>query len=149
MLHRRLAAKGFTLIEAMIALTIISMVAGLGLFASMQTYRASLMRSEISTIHSALLRARSQAMTSGTAHGLCVEEEAKAYELYAGAPDISIARFPMSPTATVSGMPDCTEGGIAFSPYAATTTGGRIVVAEGGATRTISVNYEGWIDAPN
>lgn len=140
---------GFTLVELLLALAIMAVITGFGLFAGMDMYRDSLIHSESDTLETALRRARSQSMSGrgGVAHGVCRDESRRVYELYAGAPDGSYAELPSSAAVFVSGVPACKDGGIAFSAYAGTSTGARIIVAEEGAERTITVNHEGWIDA--
>lgn len=72
---------GFTLIEALVVMGILSMLGGLGLFLNLDTYRSLMFRSERDTLISAILKARSQSMnnmcigtgcTDGKAHGVYV-----------------------------------------------------------------------------
>jgi len=133
--------RGFTLIEALIALSIIGMIAGLGLFAGMDAYRTSLIGSEADVIATALIRARSNAMADGTVHRLCLDPATDSYVLYT-----SGVRFPHAGSVSVAGMPSCEEGGIAFAGYSGASAGARISVSQGGIERMITVNGAGFID---
>jgi len=56
--------KGFTLIEIMVSIAILSLMVALGLFMSFEAYRGATRRSERETIVSMLERARSRAMAN-------------------------------------------------------------------------------------
>ncbi len=64
--------KGFTLIEILISVAILSIIIGLGLFISFDFYKSYSFRSEESTIVSILQKARSQSMNNinQTRHGV-------------------------------------------------------------------------------
>lgn len=79
--YKKSANGGFTLIEALVVMGILSMLGGLGLFLNLDTYRSLMFRSERDTLISAILKARSQSMnnmcigtgcTDGKAHGVYV-----------------------------------------------------------------------------
>lgn len=72
---------GFTLIEALVVMGILTMLGGLGLFMNLDTYHGFMFRSERDTMNSALSHARSQSMnnmclgaacTDGKAHGVYI-----------------------------------------------------------------------------
>lgn len=66
---------GFTLIEILVLMAIITTFAGMGLFFTLDAYRGSLFRSEVSIIVNLLQKARNQAMNnvSQTPHGVRFE----------------------------------------------------------------------------
>lgn len=84
--------RGFTFIELLIVIGIFVVIAGLGLFMSVNAFRGYLHRSERDIIVSILARARSEAMnnicvgplcTDGQMHGVCFN--APSYIIFQGA----------------------------------------------------------------
>lgn len=82
---------GFTLIEVLIVLGIFSVLGGIGVFASLDTYRGYAFRSERDTLVSLLAKARSESMSNiclgagcvgGKTHGVLVT--ADEYILFQG-----------------------------------------------------------------
>lgn len=149
-LNKRLAlslSKGFTLIEIVISMAILTIILGLGLFMSMDSYNAYLSRSERDTIVSLLQRARSHAMANSyqTSWGLCYI--APDYIIFRGtACTAGVATnevTPGNPVALITGLTSVSP--ILFSQLSGTTTGGTITVTEGSKVSTISINHEGTI----
>ena len=78
---QKTSQSGFTLVEALVVMGILSMLGGLGLFLNLDTYRSLMFRSERDTLISAILKARSQSMnnicigagcTDGKPHGVFI-----------------------------------------------------------------------------
>jgi len=145
--------EGFTLLEILIVIAIVSAVAVLGLFISMDVYRGFIHRSERDTIVSLLERARSHAMANiGEAPwGFCAVSGS--YVIFSGTTysastvETSIAT---SSASVVTGVPVCgpdPSGAIIFAqlsgkPVAAVTP---ITVQQTGGTATIIINDQGTI----
>jgi len=138
---------GFTLIEVMIVILIVTIVAGLGLFFGLDFYRTYAIDSERDTLVSALRRSRMRALdnVNGAPHGLKIG--AQNFILYTGnsyagrnpAFDESISR---SAAVNIAGLDDIVFGSLsATSSYSGTVT-----LSDGVRQRTININYEGGID---
>ena len=121
-------ARGFTLIEILVVVAIFTILASLGLFMTMDAYRATSSRSERDIVVSLLEQARSRAMNNyeGTTWGVCYL--APNYEIFSGN--------------------DCAAGSsrIIFSQLAGTTTAIDIPITQNGRTDIISINHEGTIN---
>lgn len=141
------ALKGFTLIEILVVVSILAILIGLGLFMSMDSYRAYLSRSEQGTVVSLLERARSRAMANvhQTVWGVCYI--APDYIIFrgtacaAGAP--ANETTPGNPSAVIAGL-DSTSP-VIFSQLAGTTTNATVSVTQQGRVSTIVINHEGTI----
>ncbi len=148
-------SRGFTLLEVMITIALMSVLLGLGLVLSMDVYRGTLYRSTRQTLISSLTTARGRSLSNlfQSTHGVCY-----------GAPDFIIFRgttysasspynetVPGNPAVTLTstgGFFSCGNGtGIVFSQLAATSSNtGTITVSESGhADETVSVNSLGTI----
>ena len=75
--RKRKNSAGFTLIEILVLTAIITTFAGMGLFFTLDAYRGSLFRSEVSIIVNLLQKARNQAMNNvgQTPHGVKFESD--------------------------------------------------------------------------
>ncbi len=139
--------KGFTLIEILVVIAILAMLIGLGLFMSMDSYRAYLSRSERDTVVSLLERARSRAMANSfqTTWGLCYI--APNYIIFRGSTCATGAATneatPGNPAASISGLSDTSP--VVFSQLAGTTTGAVVTIVEQSKVSTITINHEGTI----
>ena|SRR3989338_5185391 len=147
-------STGFTLLEVLIVIAIVSAIAALGLFISMDVYRGFLHRSERDTVVSLLERARSHAMANvgEESWGFC--KEGNNYVVFrgtsytAGAVEASVAAGDASQTQHI---PDCSGTGpdpiivfdqLSGKPLAAVT---QITVQQSGGTDTITINDQGTI----
>lgn len=75
------SARGFTLIEVIVALSIAALLIGLGLPAVWRMYEGSQYREAVRNIYTAANTARYRAVTSGVAQDLVVRLEPQAYAL--------------------------------------------------------------------
>ena len=144
------------MIEIIVVMSLFVIIAGLGLFVSMDTYRGFMFRSERDVVVSLLHKARSQALnnmcfgtcTGGKPHG--VHFAAGQYTIFQGytyaGRDVAVDEITVSQNlaATVSPLVD-----IVFSPLAATTTGATFTVTQGSNTSVITVGAEGQIQWTN
>lgn len=141
---------GFTLIEIVVALTILITILGLGLFVSLDVYRGYTYRSERATVLALLTRARSHAMANidQSPWGVCEDPGGGTYKLFRGegyaASALVDESVPVAPAGQVSGLPPCTSGaGIVFTELTGTTSPATITVQQTGGPQTITINDEG------
>ena len=145
----RHSRAGFTLIEMIIALAVLSLIMGLGLFYGMENFRGETFRSEVDTMVGVLQKARSRAMANIKQSQWGVH--------YAGSPDYTYTIFRGSDYAHATEK-EVVEGGraasispsplsdVVFTQLSGTTTGTfSAILHEGGRTNNIQVNYEGTI----
>jgi prepilin-type N-terminal cleavage/methylation domain-containing protein len=141
--------RGFTLIEVIVVIAILTIVMTLGLFMSLDVYRGYQYRSERGVLVALLERARSHAMANvgQSAWGLC--KEGDYYALFGGSaysPGAVEESIPASKAATVLGVPECSGGAVVFAALSGTTTPATITVEQGTApTATITLNDHGTI----
>lgn len=141
--------KGFTFIELLVVISIFSIMVTLGLFMSMETFRASIHRSEDSTIVSILQRARSRAMANiyQSPRSVCFDTTTKTYNILctgSTCPSGTEDAIPAGQTVTVTGVPVCGAGAIVFEQLKGNVaTPVTIIVSEPGRPdQTISINNE-------
>ena len=88
------ARMGFTLIEILVVVALLTIVSGLGLIVGMDSYRGYLFRTDRDTLVSLLERARGQAVnnmcigascTNGRPHGVFIDMAGSRYLLFQGA----------------------------------------------------------------
>jgi len=138
---------GFTLIEILIALSIMTAVMLLGVYLGLDALHASYSRSERDTLVSLLTQARSRSMANidESAWGVCVS--GSEYVVFEGsACDEGAATSestPLGPGASVSGIPQATP--VIFTAVSGTATPAAITVTQQGRTSAVSINYEGAI----
>lgn len=144
-LHR---ANGFTIIEILVAVAILTAIFGLGLFLSFDFYKSYAARAEKNVVISVLQKARSQAMDNinQTKHGVHFSESPLTYTLFEGSSYNPINPTNLAITAsygitvTSPALPldvifDQLSGEVASSPIT-------ITLSEG---TTITINDEGRI----
>jgi len=146
--------KGFTLVEIIIALGLMSIVVALGLFASFDLFRGSSLASERDVIVSILQRARSESLNNinQTRHGVHftgVKPNLK-YVLFECNPAPQCSSYtPSSADATTTssyGFSITTPADIIFAQLTGTSTDATITMADGRSTSTITINSEGRIN---
>lgn len=143
--------RGFTLVEILVSITIFTIVLGLGLFMTMDTYRAYISRSERDMVVSELQLARSRAMNNiyETNWGVCYD--GTNYIVFRGTytPGASTNEStPASASATLSSTGNafsCATGGIVFQQLTGQATVSTITVVQNGQSKQISTNNEGAI----
>jgi prepilin-type N-terminal cleavage/methylation domain-containing protein len=145
--HNRSSRGGFTLLEIMISVTILTIILGLGISVSVDAYQGYFFRSERTIIISMLERARSLSMNNinETLHGLCYDATTQSYILFEGSlcvPGAS-ANITMNANAgiAVSGL----SSGVIFTQLSGTTSSATITISSIGRTADISINHEGRI----
>ena len=140
------AKRGFTLIEILVVTAIFTVALGLGLFMSMDTYRAYNARSEAGTVISLLQKARSRAMANinQSPWGVCYISPD--YILFKGSNcTVGAANESIQASANVSITGLSAAAPVVFAELSGTTTGGVVVITQNGRTSTTTVNYEGTI----
>jgi len=146
--------NGFTLVETLVVLGVLTVVAALTLTLSMQSLNGYAVRSERDVVVSLLQKARSQSMTTihKVAWGVCLDTVTAQYILFRDeyvAGSSSNERTDASSGVVVHSVPNtflCDHGGLVFSLLAGTTSPVVLTVTQNGRSNTISINYEGTID---
>ncbi len=139
--------KGFTLIEILIAVAIMTGVMALGLFLGLDALRGSYSRSERDTVVSLLTEARSRSMANidESTWGVCVS--GANYVVFKGSVCDAVAATseltPIGSGATITGLASASP--VVFTALSGTTTAAAVVVSEPTRTENISINYEGTI----
>lgn len=148
-------ASGFTLIEVVVTISLMSILLALGLILSMDVYRGTTFRSTRQVLVSAITTARGRALTNlyQTTHGVCYL--APNFIIFRGTSysatspyNETIGGNPAVTLTSEGGFFTCGSGsGIVFSQLSATTSNtGVITVIESGHTNeTVSVNSLGTI----
>lgn len=136
-------AKGFTLVEIVITIALVSIILGLGLFASQELYRRQGLSHEVDALAVLLIRARDYSLTGleNAPHGVCLTEDA--FVLFDSPGTIEMTS--RHAAVRVEGLPGCSDGGIVFSLLSATTTDSVITLTEGERAATIEINREGMV----
>ena len=135
--------RGFTLIEILIAMAIMTVLIALGVFLGLDALRASYSRSERDTVVALLTQARSRSLANidESAWGMCVS--GSSYVVFKGGVcDASAAgseATPLGAGAAVSMNP------VVFTAVSGTTTLAEIVITQQGRVSTTTINYEGTI----
>ena len=145
-LHAKKTCGGFTLIEILITLSIIVVLAGLGLFLGFDVYRGYAFRYERNVAVSILQKARSEAMNNinQLPHGVRIEDSS--YIVFQGSTFDSTTstniRIPISKSVAVGGTNE-----IIFDELSGdVTTPGTITLTNGVRTTNITINNVGRID---
>ena len=148
----QISRRGFTLIEVLITIGLLGLIAGLGVFVSMDSYRGNLFRAERNIVVSILQKARSQAIhnvcvgsvcADGQLHG--VHFDPNQYAIFQGAiynpADINNEVIQANSNVHNSGLAN-----IVFSQLEGTTSGGTLTLTDNsGHTSAITINNEGQI----
>ena len=131
----------------MVVIAILSTLVGLGLFMSIDSYRAYISRSEREVVVSVLERARSRAMANirQTAWGVCYITPD--YVIFRGntcTPGAATNEpIPGNPNATITGLDVASP--VVFTQLSGATAGATVTVTEGARVSTIVINHEGTI----
>src|SRR3989344_5897316 len=123
--------KGFTIIEVMIAVGLITIIGSLALFVSMDFYRSYNLDVEVETIISLITRARGRAVNNidATSHGIYIDEDLDEV-------------FPRAQAFEVDGLSE-----IVFDQLTGEASAtGAITISGQGRTAIIEINHEGRID---
>jgi len=141
-------SAGFTILEIIITMTLISSIAALGVTVGIDVYRSGTLSAERDLVVSGLEKARSMAITNtgSSDHGLYIENNkhtifrGNSYELRN--PDYDVA-VPNSPRITSTGTLEFVFEQLSGDGLISGTT---TLVDETGVSRDISVNAEGRIN---
>lgn len=143
--------SGLTLIEVLVVIGILTMIIGLGLLVSFDSYKGYLFRSERSVIVGVLERARSRAINNmyQKSWGVCYDSTGKQYIIFqvpkagACAADSDDHAIPASPNATISFTP---SDRVVFTQLSGQVSAEETVtITEDSRTSTITINNEGTI----
>ena len=140
--------KGFTLIEIVVVIAIFSMIAVLGLFMTLDTFRGTQYRSERDTVVAVLEKARSRAMANinQTAWGVYYDSTSHSYIIFRGTTYDSGAStneaVPGNAAVTITGL---SSSGVVFSQLTGNTTATTVTVTQDARTSSITINNEGTI----
>jgi len=139
---------GFTLIEILVVLALITAIASLGVTAGIDSYQRFLFRSNVDTATSLLQKARSSAIHNigETNHGVDFDHVPEKFVLFRGSSyltrdssfDLLVDR---NKAITPSGLSE-----VVFEQLSGETADGDIVLTDGVRTTTIEINHEGGIN---
>ncbi len=142
--HTIQSARGFTLIEVMLAVIIIGFLGGTALMASLNLYKGYQLRADTQLVVALLLKARTMAVNNiyDAPHGLYVTSTA--YILFTGT---SYASRTSSHDHVVAISPALTRGGISEVVFAqltgAASASGSLTLANEQHEKNILINYQG------
>lgn len=139
--------SGLTLIEIIIAVGILTIVAGLGLIVDLNFYQRYSLDSERDAIVAILRKSRSLSMTNFNRQPYGVFIESNRYTAFRGNSYANRQQtydqiFNISPSVGLRGLQE-----IVFNQLSGdSNASGTIVLSSGAIDRTISINYEGQIN---
>ena len=142
--------KGFTLIEIIVVLAILTFIVSFGLIIDLNFFKSNILRAEQSVIVSTLEKARSRSVSNmfESAHGFCyvapnyIVFRDRTTCLPVGAADEVI---PANTTIASNPLTTFSPGTIIFSQIAGTTTDATIHITDGLKSADITINNEGTI----
>ncbi len=141
--------RGFSMIEVMITVALLSLLVALGLFMSMEAYRGATRRSERDVIVSMLERARSRAMANIDETSWSVCYDAGNYIIAKGATcDDASAHDRVEANAGVAAASNfsSTFPTVEFAQLTGNATDETITVVQDGKNAVITTNHEGRIN---
>ena len=139
--------QGFTIIEVMIAVGLITIIGSLALFVSMDFYRSYNLDAEMETIISLITRVRGRAVNNidASSHGLYIDESSMTLfrgESYLLRNEDLDEVFPRSQAFEIEGLNE-----IVFDQLTGEASAtGTIAISGQGRTAIIEINHEGRID---
>lgn len=139
-------ALGFTLLELLIGVSLMSVLLGLGLFVSISSYQGVVRQSHSETLVTLLRSARSHARNNlyQSPWGVCRDETN--YTLFAGATYESASHKLSVPMETQTrGLPSCTTGAITFLQLSGSSTPASVEIFEHGTSSRITIYEDGEI----
>ena len=145
----KLDNKGFVLMEFLVALVILTTIAGFGLFFGMDLLRNFSFNYEKNLLINILQKSRSKALANinQSNHGFYFDSANKSYVIFQGdsylGHDATLDEtFPAGKNIEVSGIP---AGGIIFHQLSADSLPVNITISDGIRSAIISINEEGRI----
>ena len=145
--------SGFTLIEILVTVAIITVLVGMALFLSFDSFRRYNLNAERDMLVGVLETARSRALNNmfESQHGVCYLSPGN-YSLFRGATyDVAKSEImPSNGAISVTGLATCAQGsaaGVIFTQLtgAPTAAVGTITLSDGAKSKTIDINNEGTI----
>ena len=139
--------NGYTVVELLIVLGIITIVAGLGLFLSADTYRSSNFSAGVDAVTVSLQRARSRAINNIDAKRHGVKITGGDYVIFTT--DNNYTGRDATKDEIIAGGAGFVFSGadeFVFDRLSGKTTAGDVTVTAGGKTATISINSQGRIN---
>jgi prepilin-type N-terminal cleavage/methylation domain-containing protein len=144
-----LKKNGFTLIEILVAMTLLAVLAGFALTVSLDSYREFTFRSQQELLVSLLQRARAQAMgnVNQAPHGLHIDPGAATYTLFQGSDFFHRDQsedlvFAGNPGQSLTGLSD-----VVFTQLSGTTSSGSVILKDFTHPQAIiSLNNEGQVN---
>ncbi len=143
--------RGFTFIELLVVIAIFTILVGLGMFMSMETFRGTTYRSEQATIVSLLERARSRAMNNinQSQWGVCYL--APQYVIFRGSASSCATATVADTVAAHAGIAAASDFAhvfpiVVFTQLSGTTTATTITELQDGRSSVIAINNEGTIN---
>ena len=153
-MRRATTQSGFSLIEILIGLGILTIIFSIGLLMSMDSFRGYSRRSERDTIVAMLQRTRSRAMANvgQSPWGACFN--GTNYILFRGssyASSVTTEVIEGNPAVSVTDTSStprflCADGGVVFAQLTGNTNPVTITLVQGAITSTVSTNSAGRID---
>jgi len=138
--------KGFTLVEILVVIAIITFIISFGILIDVGTIKRDYFAAEEATIVSALEKARSRSMANiyETAHGVCFISPN--YIIFREKDGHCVSGVASNETISANTKININFPTVVFSQLAGTTTDGvMIVIKDGIKTATTTLNYEGTI----
>lgn len=149
-LNRFLSQTGFTVIEVIIAVTLMTFLAGIGLWVGMDVYRSYSYRSERNIFISALQKARLEAMVNlnEAKHGLYIETNR--YTIFQSTSTYVNRNASFDQIITPAGVITLTGNpvlprDVVFDQLSGITASGTLTITDGVRSTVISINNEGQI----
>jgi len=139
-------SSGFSLIEIIIVVSLLSFIFSLGLAVTFRSYESHLFNAEIDTLANILIKARSNAQSNmlKSAHGVFIKESD--YILFSGLlfdeNNSMNQKTPRNKSIAVTGMQEVIFEAVSGNPDAS----GDILLTNGNQTGSISISQEGRID---
>jgi len=140
--------QGFTLVEILIVMTIISFIAVIGVIVSIDTYSRYIFRSDLDKVAILLQKARSSAINNvgGVSHGVYLDDNDD-WILFRGTEYVEGEAFnyKIGRSKTATSTNTCGNQ-VVFSRLTATTTDCGIIITEGNKVATTTINNQGGIN---
>ena len=140
--------KGFTLVETIVVIAIVTVLTGAGLFVGLGNYQSYSLSMERSMVSSLLARARGRALNNigGEPHGLYIDAGGGKYVLFRGSVYNPLSsdneEYDKEDAVDVSGLNEV----VFYQLTGDASIEGDIMLSVEGRTATISINYEGRIN---
>ncbi|MBP6883686.1 MAG: prepilin-type N-terminal cleavage/methylation domain-containing protein [Candidatus Pacebacteria bacterium] len=142
--------RGFTFIEILVVLALLTVVLGFGSFVDLSAFRTDTFRAEEYTITAILEKARSRAMANinETPHGVCYI--APNYVIFEGSNCTAMGSELIPANQNIASLSDFANMSkfpkFVFTQLSGRTTGATIAITDGIKNTSIAINNEGTIN---